>query len=256
MAVAGGKIFDLSGKVAIMTGASSGLGASFARVLADAGAQVVLAARRKDRIEDLAKEIGEAAAPFVCDVTVDSDLAATVAFACERFGGLHILVNSAGISEPHLALEEDPADFRRVIDINLTSVFVACQAAAKEMVKLGSGSIINIASIAGLVASGTIPQAGYTASKAGVVNMTRELAVQWAQLGVRVNAIAPGWFPSEMTSVMFEQGHGLGWMERNTPMRRGGRLEELAGVLLLLASGAGSFITGQTIVVDGGWTLL
>lgn len=248
------ELFDLSGKVAIITGASSGIGAHFAKLLAECDVSVVLAARRLDRIAEASRHLAKSSY-FACDVTDDTQVDELVKFTCERYGKVDLLINNAGMADPKPALEEDPSHFRRVIETNLNSVFVASQSVAREMSKVGSGSIVNIASVLGLVASGVIPQASYAASKAGVVNLTRELAAQWVMLGIRVNAIAPGWFPSEMTSVMFEEGKGLNWITRNTPMRRGGDLDELSGALLLLASGAGSFITGQTIVVDGGWTL-
>ncbi len=248
-------LFSLRGRVAVVTGASSGIGESFARVLAAAGANVVVAARREGRIAALAESLGEVAAHFTCDVTDQEQVVSLMDFAMRRFGALDVVVNNAGVADPRPALEEPVERFREVVETNLVSVFSACQAAGRRMAEAGSGSIVNVASILGLVASGRIPQASYTASKAGVVNLTRELAAQWAGRGIRVNAIAPGWFPTEMTSVMFEEGKGLAFIERNTPMRRGGRLEELSGALLLLASDAGSYITGQTLVVDGGWTL-
>ena len=247
-------LFGLEGKVAIVTGASSGIGAHFAEVLALAGASVVLAARREDRISDLAARLPRASW-VVCDVTSDADLAAMADHALERHGTIDILVNNAGIADPQPALEEDPAHFRKVVETNLNSVFVASQVVGRQMALKGSGAIVNVASVLGFVASGVIPQASYTASKAGVVNLTRELAAQWAKLGIRVNGIAPGWFPSEMTSAMFDEGKGLAWIGRNTPLGRGGRLDELSGALLLLASDAGSYITGQTLIVDGGWTI-
>ena len=250
----GRNIFSVANKVAIVTGASSGIGAHLAGALSAAGAKVLLVARREERIAALAATLDNAAF-FVCDVTNDEQVAAMVDFAVERFGVVDVLLNNAGMADPQPALVEEPAHFRKLVETNLVSVFVASQAAARHMAQKGSGSIVNIASVLGFVASGAIPQASYTASKAGVVNLTRELAAQWAKLGIRVNGIAPGWFPSEMTSEMFDEGRGLAWIQRNTPMGRGGELHELTGVLLLLASDAGSYITGQTIVVDGGWTL-
>ncbi len=249
------ELFSLRGRVAVVTGASSGIGEHFARVLADAGAKVVVSARREAKIAALADSIGDDAAHFACDVTDADQVEDLMGFAVHRFGSLEVVVNNAGVADPRPALEEPVERFREVVETNLVSVFSACQAAGRRMVESGYGSIVNVASVLGLVGSGKIPQASYTASKAGVVNLTRELALQWASHGVRVNAIATGWFPTEMTSVMFEEGRGLAFIERNTPMRRGGRLEELSGALLLLASDASSFITGQTIVVDGGWTI-
>jgi hypothetical protein len=247
--------FSLAGRVAIVTGASSGLGAHFAATLADAGATVVAVARRAERLAALA-----AAHPAVeavaADVSRDDECHATVAATLSRFGRVDVLVNNAGISDgPALAAEEDPDLFRRVVDVNLTACFVLAQACAAPMLAQGSGAIVNIASVHGLVGSSPNNQAAYAASKAGLVNLTRELALQWARHGIRVNAIAPGYFATELTEpMMVGEDAGLGWIKRNTPLRRAGELHELDGALLLLASDAGSYITGHTLVVDGGWT--
>lgn len=249
-------VFRLDGQVALVTGASSGIGAHLAQVLAGAGASVVLAARRQDRLDEVVRKIGGNALGVKCDVTVDSDLEALVAQAYERFGRIDVCVNNAGVSDPMPAEEESPEKFRSVMAINLESVFVLSQLVGKSMIDSGGGSIVNIASILGLVASGQIPQASYAASKAGVINLTRELGAQWGLKGIRVNAIAPGWFPSEMTEEMFVNPAGQEWIRKRCPMGRTGELSELDGALLLLASKAGSYITGQTIVVDGGWTII
>lgn len=247
--------FDVEGRVAVVTGASSGLGARFARVLAAHGARVVLAARRQERIAALAAEIGEDRAVAVpADVTDEASISAVIDTAVQRFGGLDVLVNNAGISNVAPAVDEDVERFRAVLEVNLVALFAACREAARVMLPAGRGSIVNVASALGLVGSGRIPQAAYTASKGGVVNLTRELAAQWARHGVRVNAIAPGWFPSEMTGEMLGDERGLRFIERTVPMRRPGREEELDGVLLFLASDASSYVCGQTIAVDGGWT--
>ena len=249
-------LFRLDGKVAIVTGASSGIGAHLAEVLASAGAQVVLAARRKDKLESVISSIGESASGVQCDVTKDSDLEALVDFAVKKFGRIDICVNNAGISDPEPAEKESPEKFRSIMAVNLESVFVLSQLVGRVMLEAGQGSIVNISSIAGLLASGQIPQASYAASKAAVVNLTRELAAQWARRGVRVNAIAPGWFPSEMTHGMFGDPHGQDFIRKRCPMGRTGELYELDGPLLLLASKAGSYIAGETIVVDGGWSII
>ena len=248
-------LFDLSGRSAVVTGASSGLGARFARVLVEHGARVVLAARREERIAALAAELGEDRAVAVpTDVTDEASLRHAVDTAVERFGGLDVMVNNAGISRVVRA-EEDTADgFREVVEVNLVAVFAACREAARVMLPAGHGSIVNVASAMGLVGLGRIPQASYAASKGGVVNLTRELAAQWARRGVRVNAIAPGWFPSEMTAPMFDDERSMRFVERTVPMMRAGREEELDGVLLFLAGDASSYVCGQTIAVDGGWT--
>lgn len=249
-------IFDLDSKVAIVTGASSGIGAHLATVLAQSGAQVVLAARREDKLANVVDAIGRLATPFRCDVSNDSELEKLVSFTLERFGRIDICVNNAGITQPEPAETESPESFRATVKVNLESVFVLSQLVGRAMLEAGQGSIVNIASILGIIASGQIPQASYTASKAAVINLTRELAAQWSRRGVRVNAIAPGWFPSEMTQDMFESPGGQDWIRKRCPMGRTGQLTELDGPLLLLASEAGSYITGETIVVDGGWSII
>ncbi|ODU04615.1 MAG: short-chain dehydrogenase [Pseudonocardia sp. SCN 72-86] len=247
-------MFDLTGRVAIVTGASGGLGRQFARVLHGAGATVVAGARRKDRLDDLAVELGDRLVPVQCDVTVESDCDRLVDAAVAA-GGLDVLVNNAGTGDVVRAEDEPLDQFRGVVELNLVGLFAMCQRAARVMIGRGSGSIINIASALGLVASMPIRQAGYCASKGAVVNLTRELAAQWGRTGVRVNALAPGWFRSEMTDDMFDDDRGMAHIERNTPAGRAGRPGELDGALLFLAADASSYVLGQTIAVDGGWTI-
>jgi NAD(P)-dependent dehydrogenase (short-subunit alcohol dehydrogenase family) len=248
-------VFDVEGRVAVVTGASSGLGARFARVLHEHGASVVLAARRADRIEAIAAELGDGRALAVpTDVADESAVAALIGATVDRFGTLDILVNNAGISRSMKALEETTETFREVVDVNLVGVFTVAREAARVMVANGRGSIVNVASALGLVGIGRIPQASYTASKGGVVNLTRELAAQWSRHGVRVNSIAPGWFLSEMTETLFAHERTQQYFERTVPMQRAGNEGELDGALLFLASDASSYVTGQTIAVDGGWT--
>jgi NAD(P)-dependent dehydrogenase (short-subunit alcohol dehydrogenase family) len=247
--------FDLDGRVAVVTGASSGLGQRFARVLHERGASVVLAARRLDRIEPLAAELGPDRALAVrCDVTEEGDVVALVRQTVERFDGLDVMVNNAGTSKPAPGESESADDFRAVVETNLVGLFVGCREAARVMLERGGGSIINVASVLGLVGNGRVKQGSYAASKGAVVNLTRELGAQWARRGVRVNAIAPGWFHTEMTEEMFGDERSTNFMVSHCPMGRTGREDELDGVLLLLASDASSFITGQIIAVDGGWT--
>jgi NAD(P)-dependent dehydrogenase (short-subunit alcohol dehydrogenase family) len=247
------ELFDITDRVAIVTGASSGLGARFSRVLAGAGARVVLAARRIERLEQLAAELGEERALAVqVDVTKPEEIDRLVERAVEHFGGLDIMVNNAGVARVLPALEETPESFSEVLAINLESVFSGACAAARVMLPKGRGSIINMAAGLGLVGSGRIPQASYAASKGGVVNLTRELAAEWAASGVRVNALAPGWFKSEMTASMWTES-GNRFIERYVPARRPGQEHELDGALLFLASDASTYVMGQTIVVDGGF---
>ena len=247
-------LFRLDGKVALVTGASSGLGDRFARVLHEAGARVVVAARRADRLEALAAELdGIVALPL--DVTDDEQVGAVVDEVVSSLGAIDVLVNNAGIGTP-MPAEDEPLDhFRQVVEVNLTGLFHVTQRCGRAMLAGGRGGVVvNIASILGLVASAPITQASYAASKGAVVNLTRELAVQWARRGVRVNAIAPGWFPSEMTAEMFDDESSLTFVRRNAPMARAGKPDELDGPLLFLASEASSYVTGHTLVVDGGWT--
>jgi NAD(P)-dependent dehydrogenase (short-subunit alcohol dehydrogenase family) len=247
--------FRLDGRVAIVTGASSGLGHRFARVLDAAGARVALVARRAERLGDLA-DILDDALVVPCDLSSDEDTATVVPTVVEHFGRLDVLVNNAGVNDNVPALDESLDEFRTVVDVNLVAPFVLAQHAARAMIDAQrAGSIVNIASMFGVVGVGQIPQAGYAASKGGLVNLTRELAAQWARRGVRVNALAPGFFPSEMTNdTMFADERSAKWMRSRAPMGRGGDEHELDGALLFLASEASSYVTGQVLCVDGGWT--
>jgi NAD(P)-dependent dehydrogenase (short-subunit alcohol dehydrogenase family) len=244
---------DLTGRVAIVTGASSGLGARFATVLADAGAQVVAAARRLDRLRELAD--GRRIEPVQCDLTDDDDRERLVATTLDRFGRIDVCVNNAGGSSGGPEQQATLEAFRSVMRLNLDAVFALAQAVSVPMRASGSGSVINISSMFGLVASAPVPDAGYVASKSAVNGLTRELAVQWARDGVRVNAIAPGFFHSEMTADLVEDERSRRWFQRNCPMGRPGRPEELDGILLFLASDASSYCTGQVFAIDGGWTI-
>ena len=248
--------FRLDDKVAIVTGASSGIGHRFSRVLADHGATVYAAARRVDRLEELAATDDRIRAAG-CDVSDDSQITDLVDRAVEECGHVDIVVNNAGTTDAVTPAEhQDPHEFRRVVDINMNACFVLASAAARQMiVQEDGGSIINISSVHGLVAAAPNAQAAYAASKGGLVNLTRELAAQWAKHRIRVNAIAPGYFETELTEAMFVgEDAGLRYIRRNTLLGRAGELEELDGPLLLLAPDAGTYITGQTIAVDGGWT--
>jgi NAD(P)-dependent dehydrogenase (short-subunit alcohol dehydrogenase family) len=248
--------FRLDGKVAIVTGASSGLGARFARVLDAAGANVVLVARRKERLEQLASELENDALAIPTDLQQTEELNHVVAQTADKYGRVDVLVNNAGMVDAEPAIDEPLDTFTDVIKVNLVAPFALAQKAAKAMLanENPGGAIVNVASILGLRGVGQIPQAGYAASKGGIVNLTRELGAQWARKGIRVNAIAPGWFESEMTSDMFAEESGHKWVARRAPMGRHGKEGELDGALLYLASDASSYVTGHILAVDGGWT--
>ncbi|GHH63499.1 SDR family NAD(P)-dependent oxidoreductase [Lentzea cavernae] len=242
--------FRLDGKVAIVTGASSGLGVAFARGLAEAGADIVLAARRADKLKDtaaLVESTGQRALVVQADVSKPEDCR-EVARAAAEFGTVAVLVNNAGVASAVPASRETPEEFRGVLDVNLNGAYWMAQAAASVM-KSG-GSIINISSVLGLVTGG-IPQAAYSASKAGLLGLTRDLAQQWTgRKGIRVNAICPGFFASEMTD-QYPPGY-LEKIQATLPSGRIGDPEELASAVLFLASPAGGYVTGETLVVDGG----
>ncbi len=247
------ELFKLNGRVALVTGASSGLGARFADVLAANGAAVALVARRADRLEHAVHRIEKAggrAVAIEADVTDHAAMRRAFDAAEAAFGCVTILVNNAGVAQSDRALELTEQSYRRVIDTNLDAVFFWAQEGARRMLAAGQrGSIVNIASVLGFgVAKGT---AAYAIAKAGVVQMTKALALELAFKGVRVNAIAPGWFVTEINRdyLMSEAGRS---MTREIPVGRFGQDGDLDGALLLLASEAGAFITGATIVVDGG----
>ncbi len=248
-----GTPFDLTGRTAIVTGASSGLGSRFAEVLADAGATVYAAARRADRLADLAAE-RPAIRPVRCDVADPDDCAALVAHVVADSGRLDVLVNNAGTSGPAMIENETEDDLARVLATNLRGPFLLSKHAGEALRASGSGAIVNVASILALVSAAPIGGVGYAASKGAVVAMTRELAGQWGRHGVRVNALVPGWFRTEMNEALFADERSSSWVDRNTMLRRPGRPAELDGALLFLCSDASSYVTGQTLVVDGGWT--
>jgi 3-oxoacyl-[acyl-carrier protein] reductase len=246
-------IFDLSGQVALVTGASSGLGVRFAEVLAEAGAAVVLVARRAERLAAVKAAIdknGGRALAVAADVTDRAAMTRAFDAAEQAFGTVTVLVNNAGVVASGRAVEFGEEAWRRVIGTNLDAVFFAAQEAARRMLAAGEGgAIVNIASILGLrVAKGVAP---YAVSKAGVIQLTRAMALELAPKGIRVNAIAPGWIMTDLNRdyLATEQGAAI---EREIPAGRFGAARDLDGALLLLASDAGRFITGETIVVDGG----
>jgi NAD(P)-dependent dehydrogenase (short-subunit alcohol dehydrogenase family) len=251
-----GDMWDLSGRTAIVTGASSGLGVTYSEGLADAGANVVVAARRMDRLEELAGRIEEGgghALAVGCDVADPEQVAALTRAAVDRFGRLDIMVCNAGtnVDAGPMAERLPHALFEQTVRVNLLGVWYCCRDAGALMLEQGSGSIINVSSTAGLAGVQHFPPA-YQATKAAVINLTRNLAVSWAGRGVRVNALAPGWFPSEMTSPFLEAPIFNEQILRHEPMGRVGDPAELVGPLLFLASDASSRVTGETLVVDGG----
>jgi len=252
------ELFDIKGNVAIVTGASSGLGVLFAETLAEAGANLALCARRIENVEELAKKLEKnykiKTLSMKVDVNDEKLVKEFVEATYKKFGRIDILVNNAGIADIAPSLQVPKESFSNVINTNLISVFIVAREVAKYMEKAKYGKIINIASIYGQ--NGDIfPVASYYASKGGVINLTRALAVEWADKGIYVNAIAPGFFPSEMTKGIFEDEETMRHIITKTPLKRTGTLEDLKGVLLLLASHASDYITGQTIFVDGGWTI-
>ena len=247
------RLFALDGRVALVTGASSGLGAAVARTLSAAGARVVVSARRLDRLEALAREIGGAA--VACDLLDPAQVDALVPGVAETLGGPEILVNVAGTFAGACPAEDEPPEsVAQTLDLNLIAPFRLCQAVFPHMRAAGRGSIVNVSSISGQVGIPGIPQASYAASKAGLSGLTAELAVQWARHAIRVNTVAPGFFRSEITDGMYDDERSRAWLRRNTPLPDDGTVDDFVGAVLWLASDAGRFTTGQTIVVDGGWT--
>ena len=247
--------FRLDGCRAVVTGASSGLGWRFAQVLDGAGARVAIVARRADRLEELAKELADPVL-IVADLTESGSPQQVIETAAAELGGIDVLVNNAGRGD--IGPAEDDTTFRAIVELNLNVPFELAQRCARlSLADSSKLSIVNITSMLGTVASRSMPQASYAASKAGLNHLTRELANQWARSGIRVNAVAPGWFRSEMTAeTMIDDPKGAKYIERYTPMGRPGAVNELDGVLLFLASDASSYVTGQVIVVDGGWTIV
>ena len=251
-------LFDLSGRVAVVTGGGSGIGRQMAGALAELGADVVLCARRAERCEQAAEELaalGVRALGLRCDVTSKEEVDALVARTVAELGRLDVVVNNAGTSWGAPAVDHPLDAWNKVLSVNLTGVFLVSQAAARAMIDCGEGgTIVNVASTA---AFGALPPelmdaVAYTASKGGVLSLTRDLAVKWARHGIRVNALAPGWFPSEMSrSLLDRKGPGL---LAEIPLGRFGGEDDLKGAVAFLASAASSFVTGQVVVVDGGQT--
>lgn len=250
-------LFDLTGKTAIVTGGSRGIGKEMAEGLAEAGANLMLCARRAEWLDETISEFGGKgfnAVGTVCDVAKPEDVQAVIDETLAKFGAVDILINNAGISWGAMPEEMPIEQWQKVIDVNLTGCFLFAQAAGREMLKRGSGSIINIASIAGLTSSANGPfYAGYVASKAGLIGLTRELAASWGRKGIRVNAIAPGFFHSRLADAVIDIYERS--IQENNVIPRVGNEGELKGIAVFLASDASSYITGQTIAVDGGMTV-
>lgn len=255
-------LFDINGKVAIVTGASSGLGVTFAEALAEHGASVVVGARRISKLNDVVSRIestGGKASSFECDVSKEDQVIALIQHAVKTYGKLDIIVNNAGAASMSPATEMTLEEWNKVLSVNLTGVFLCARHAAKEMIRekeerKSQGKIINVSSIYGVVGD-VFPASPYYATKAAVINLTRDLAVEWAPYKINVNSIAPGFFPSEMTEQIFKDPRYFGYITNQTPLGRVGQPNDLKGVLIFLSSAASDYITGQTVFVDGGWTI-
>ncbi len=246
--------FRLDNKVALVTGAGSGLGRQFAVTLAEAGATVALAARRREKLNETAAIIDEHGGSTICiDLDVTDSLSVTNCLreVVSEFGAPDVLVNNAGIARQAFLIDISEEDWDAVLDTNLKGVFLVAQATAKEMMKADKhGSIINIASILGMGVSKAL--ASYIAAKSAVVQLTKAMALEWSHYNIRVNALAPGYFVTEINQSQFDDGPGHDLVHQAVPMGRVGELPEIAGPLLLLASGAGSYMTGSIVAVDGG----
>jgi len=250
--------FRLDGKVAIVTGASYGLGVLFAEILATAGADVVVTARSVDKLQEtkaLIESLGRRCLAVAGDVTEYADCERVVAEAMAEFGRIDVLVNNAGWADDRLVRTErcEPEMFVKMVNTDLNGLFYMTRAAAPDMLRGGGGSIINLSSIFGNAGSEN-RTAGYFAAKGGVNQLTKLLACEWGDRALRVNALAPNFFVSEMTRSLLEDSGMADWMRSRTPMRRMGELPELVGPFLFLASSASSFVTGTVLSVDGGWS--
>nr|WP_320415631.1 SDR family oxidoreductase [Candidatus Contubernalis alkalaceticus] len=250
-------IFDLSGKVAVVTGASSGLGRRFSTVLAQNGADVAVVARRIERLEELAEEIrglGQRCLPVQCDVTNEAQVAEMADKVFKEYGRLDISINNAGTAALAPAVEHTLEDWNQTVAVNLTGVFLVAKHCAKIMIKQNYGKMVLTASMYGLVGNTFFPVSSYHATKGAVVNLTRGLAAEWGKYNITVNALAPGFFPSEMTQESFKIPEFQEYVKNMSVLGRTGQEGELDGAVLYLSSDASSYTTGITIPVDGGWT--
>ncbi|MEL4012597.1 SDR family oxidoreductase [Dryocola clanedunensis] len=250
------QLFNLQGRVAFVTGAGSGIGQMIACGLASAGANIVCFDVREDQglneTVDAVQAMGQKACLFVGDVRKLSDLREAMAQTKSHFGRLDIAVNAAGIANANPALEMEAEQWQRVIDINLTGVWNSCKAEAELMLESGSGSIINIASMSGIIVNRGLEQAHYNSSKAGVIHLSKSLAMEWVNKNIRVNSISPGYTATPMNTRP-EMVHQTKEFESQTPIQRMAKVEEMAGPAIFLASDAASFCTGVDLVVDGGF---
>ena len=252
------KYFDLSGQVAVVTGASAGLGLQMAKAFASQGANLVLLARREERLvenaQTLAKEFGVEVLPLKCDITVADDIRRAVRATLDRFGRVDILVNNAGTGAIGNAEDITDKQFMHEMSVDLFGTFACAREFGREMLNAGYGRIINIASMYGLVGNMIAGSAPYHAAKGGVVNLTRALAAEWGKHGVTVNSICPGYFYTELTTATLDSDYFQDMAKRSIPLGRYGREGELDTCALFLASPMSSYVNGQNIAVDGGFT--
>jgi gluconate 5-dehydrogenase len=251
--------FNLTGKIAIVTGASSGLGKQFAKTLAKNGANVAILARRTEKLAEtkaLLDELGSNTLSVKCDITQPSQVAAAVSEIKSHYGRIDILVNNAGVATSAKSIDHPTEEWQKVIDTNLNGVFYMTREVGKIMVRQNYGKIINLGSIHSKVAMPGLPLAAYCASKGAIDMLTKALAVEWADNGITVNAIGPSYFPSEMTGSALARPEFLARLKNLCPAGRPGKPEELDGALLYFASDASSFTTGQLLNIDGGWTAI
>ncbi len=254
----GSTLFDLTGKVALVTGASSGLGVQFAKALAGQGANIAIIARRVEKLEavkaEIEQEFGVEVLALPCDVLDVAGIKQTVAAIKERFGRIDILINNAGTARVAPAEEQSDDDWKAVIDTNLNAVYYVAREVGKVMKEQQYGKVVNIGSLHSAVSITGFGISAYCASKGGVLMLTKDLAAEWAQYGITVNAIGPAYFPSEMTNSSLGDENFLALIKASNPMGRPGRTGELDGAIVYFASDASSYTTGQILWIDGGWT--